>query len=282
MKMLRCILVSLMLAGVSLAMSAPAHAAAYAWSKWGACKFAETESDALAKFEKAIAPMSMPEEVKAEFRRRIVTNSEKGSARTVKPGDHFQEMQSCGGHLITGKDGSRDGVDVKPYVGGSWASIESTEWTYDYQGKRYTLVLPGVCYNWAWEVSDIPVPKEAPPPDCAELYVPVEPGDKLTVTILPAGYLSPRSVCSGIKQGDGSWTQQPCLTCFDVTTVGVTLGFDPDAITHEISVCIEREGKGRSCAIVVEPKDWVDKKFTIKPEWLKWSEKCKGTEFPTS
>lgn len=273
MTMRKLVLLLLAVVGSNLALSAPAHAEVL-WRNWGSCKFAESRPDALARFEQAIKHMSMPEEVKAEFRKLIVTESKPGSETAVRPQQFYEEMQSCNGHLIKG------GIRVGEYLDPRGKTIighliNATEWTVDYQGRRYTLVLPEVCFNWMWKVSDIPVLKEKPPVlDCAELFIPVQPGDKLTVSYRPAGYLPKPSECFAFKQGSGDYTVQPCLTCFDVTTTGVTLRFSLEAITHEIGVCIKRDGKP-SCVVVIEPADWKEKKFSLDPRYWRW-DNCTG------
>lgn len=249
---------------------APAASAQHVWNELGGDPLASTRVEADGKLAEVLKSFDIPEPVRTRFLEAVKSNPE-GKLVHLNPGDRL-------GQMSFGRKRLRIWTDV--IVGrmtlerGVVKAVEAREWRVEYEGRVYVLILPEVCYNWSW-LAEAPPPKEATPlEECAELFIPVQPGDKLTVEYRPRGYLPPPSACFAAKQGDGPFTIQPCLTCFDVITTGVTLRFSLEAITHEISVCIERDGKP-SCVIVIEPSDWRDNKLVLESRYWKW-ENCTG------
>jgi hypothetical protein len=205
-----------------------------------------------------------------------VDRNPEGKLVYLNPGDRLEAMvfgqkrTRVWKNVIVGTMTLERGV-VKAVVAREWR-VKGDD------GRVIVIIRPDICYNWSWRAETPPPPPlrevTPQPEECAELYIPVQPGDKLTVTYRPKGYLPPPSVCFAAKQGDGPFTVQPCLTCFDVTTTGVTLRFSLEAITKEIGVCIERDGK-KSCLVVVEPTDWRNNKFALESRYWRW-ENCTG------
>jgi hypothetical protein len=250
----------------------PAASAQNVWNNLGGDPVALNRPDADKRFPEFLKLSTIPEHIKARFLEEMQRDPE-GKTVYLNPGDGLKEMAFGQKRMRIWKDVV---VGTMRLERGVVKAVEAREWRVEDGDRVYVLVMPLICYNWAWRVETPPRPREVPPPpeECAELFVPVVPGDKLTITYLPKGYLPPRSACFGFKQGDGSITVQPCLTCFDVTTHGVTVLFSLEAIKHDIGVCVERNGE-KTCMMIVNPTDWKLNKFSLDLQYWRWErDKC--------
>lgn len=270
-------------AGITLAALTPACAADVVWGpqQWGTNKFDKVSSEsAIRRIDEGINPMRVPNEVKALWKEAVRQNPE-GTPYAIRPGQCFEEMQSGSG-LEKRKSCVPTGAVTAP---------TAVSWVVSHGGQNYVLVLPDICFNWAWVSHSSP--PETPSDECTTVEIPVQAGNTVVPAVFASGDL-PTSGCWGIKRPGGDWVvPRECHDCArwetllaDIrlprglqvswqTTVTATQAGSvwirvPRAVEtqHRVAIYLQRDGL---CSWnVLEPRDWRDHTFRFSEADWKW------------
>jgi hypothetical protein len=272
-------LILLAFATIFIAGLAPAWATPVTWGPgvWGTNPYDRNVTSAMNRVEQAIAPMSVPDEVKRLWLEAIRQHPE-GTPFSIRPGMCFREM-------LSGSGLERRGVCVPQNVTLVPSAIA---WEVAFEGYTYTLVLPDICHNWAWRSQAAP-----PPPrevtleqECTTVSVEVRRGDILAPAIFAGGDL-PHSDCWAFRRSD-TWVMWPggCQRCIDwdlplarvsaadrrVQMPGRVEITETGTVWIRVPRQIEREGyhvafylvRGDLCSWgVIHSTDWVNHTFSI-------------------
>lgn len=283
MKMIRILLA---LAVINIAGLAQAWGTE--WTRWGMDPYASSDIEAIRKLPDALLAMNVPEPVRVLFLEAVEADPE-GDVMYLNPGDRYEAMMWTPGgdvrtDIVVGRHPVRRGVVE---------SAEARGWRVEYEGRAYVLVLPEICFNWAWRSEPLPMPERVvvvPTLECAEIAIAdAQPGDRLSVAVLARGPLPP-SECWAVGDGRGNWEDWPgeCVECpwtyaqslvhpartqvrrsgrVTVASRGVVIRV-PILVAERdfVALCMERQRR-RSCTYVVEPSDFGGRRGFSLPDW---------------
>lgn len=187
------------------------------WRNWGAAPYANSFAEACRKKSQAIDGFDWPAAVKERFKQRLGSDCSGGKEVWLTPRQLLKEMWSgpdgrhASDYLMKNKEVAELPVPKSPegraYRKGSVAeTAKALEWTEEYEGVTYHLVLPYVCFNWGWWSSTAPPkPIAKKPEECAYVVH----FTRETEVVLRQGILGPTPVqdlCLAIlRAGSSQW-----------------------------------------------------------------------------
>ncbi len=202
-------LILLAFAGITSATLAPANAE-ITWTTWGEAPYASSYDEAVRRLPDALRTLNIPESVRTLFLEEVRRNPQ-GARVYLTPGNRFTAMMSGGRAPHAMQDVV---VGRNPVRRGAVQAAEAREWRVEYQGQIYILVLPEICFNWAWRQEPRPqeIPVEEP---CAVVTLTIEQGRGQLLFGGLSPTASPPSRCFAVKQGSGEWEALPggCIEC---------------------------------------------------------------------
>lgn len=143
----------IVLALITLATSVSAEE----WNKWNVAPYAEHILEACGKAQTAIEGFSMPSVVKDQLTSALGTTCNGGRESWLTPRQSLKQMWSGGKkprvieNVTVGELPILKSQDGRSYRKGSVAETARTlSWEVQYEGKKYELYLPYVCFNWSW------------------------------------------------------------------------------------------------------------------------------------
>jgi len=237
-------------AAVNVVALAPANAET-TWTTWGGAPYASSYEEAVRRLPDALHDLNIPEPVRVLFLEEVRRNPQ-GTRAYLTPGMRFLWMMTGGArphameNVVVGRNPVRRGVVQ---------AAEARGWRVVHEGRTYVLVLPDICYNWAWRT-------EAPP----QQEIAEEPCSIVTLTI-PAGRhqllfgglssaAPPPSRCFAVRQG-GEWEALPggCIECISWDPVLARL---PDSAAADRNVSMQSRIVVRATTVQIRVPIWFE------------------------
>jgi len=152
------VVLSLAMPGIALTQTtASTTPAATTWGHWGAAPYATSFADMCRKMPAGIDGMDMPDEVKARFKARTGPKCEGGTEVWLTPNQRLNQMWTGGRNphpmmnVTVGELPVTRSPDGRTYRAGAVAqAAKALEWTEEYNGLVYHLVVPFECFNVSW------------------------------------------------------------------------------------------------------------------------------------
>ncbi|MSU74646.1 hypothetical protein EXS57_02610 [Candidatus Kaiserbacteria bacterium] len=301
--------IAAVLVSLFLLMGMIPKARATEWNRWNVAPYATSQEEACKKAPQAIDGFNIPSAVKEAFKSQLGATCKGGKEVWLTPGMHLEEMWSGGAkpHVMSNKTVGELPVlkspDGRTYRKGAVAeTAKALSWEFVYEGKKYTLYEPFVCFNWSWASSPVPIVTVpvAVAPKCVELtfYAPV--GGKVRWGVgSSTGPLAP-DACNAQREGDGPWQawHGECETCVPqeeyiskllgstaqvphkyLYPVGVrkqTFRFSSEIWTKVLYFCLEDAIGVKTCGSYIRPESWKGQYQVQIPDrvWVWDDRKC--------
>lgn len=286
------------------------------WKKWNASPFAKTYVEACQKAPDAVRGFSLPQKVTEHFISELTSFCE-GSKKEVwlVPNMRLEQMwsgatKSRPAHLMNqvsvGELPVSKSPDGRPYRKNAVAeTARAYAWSFEYEGKTYTLYLPFVCFNWSWAYEEKPQAsaKEA----CVEIVFSVPPTAHVRWGVATTNGPLPPSECNAQKEGDGRWEAWHGM-CAECTAANISfisqflvggvevphkylypvreskqiLRFSRSVMNAVVYICLTDRGVADSktydlqtCGVYVRPEDWKSDRVEIPRSFWIWdTAKC--------
>lgn len=269
-KVLWCLCVALV--GVTPA-SIAAEEKPFVWENPGHNKFAESREEAIARREEAFRRLGFSE---AQIEAFILQTDKPGVFVQIHSGSTLNGMVGGGGEVYS--NFLVDFVRAKPELP---VSADAEMWQVEWEGQVYTLYLPVICNNWAFDVQ---------PMQCSALQISTLPGDSLKYVVLTKGNYLPASGCQKVCDDDDCFAPPaPCSDCDWVGTLSATpedysfvahsgeytvkgtvqtIWGPPEMMLEYFGACVTRDGIEQN-GVVVRPEDWKHNRAVI-PKGFAW------------
>lgn len=262
------------------------------WKHWGAAPYASSYESVCKNMPSTIQGFRrMPAEVKQEFIRMLGTNCAGGEEIYITPDMRFWEMMTGGAKPYPMQNVAVDKVAVKQSRDGRplrevFQTARGRKWTVEHEGRTYTLVIPYVCYNVAYMVSDN---------GCVTVAFDAYVDGTVSFIVGSVEGPLPPDKCNSTKQGSGerkAWYGE-CPSCepslvwmrqilgdnvtvphryqYRVIAKRQEISFSRAIYSRGLQICITTPEGMKSCGLGIAPGNtaltWNNRTFI----WIDWS-----------